>query len=92
LQSTLAGPLGAAALSAHKADILGRLIKDGEVILRQLGELLQQRLIKLPGQSGRTQKVRRLEWVKTRSRVEKLRQKLRDLRLTIAVQLAGINM
>jgi hypothetical protein len=63
------------------------------MILHQLEALLQQRLIRLPDPTGAgTQRVRRLAWVKKRGQVEKLRQRLRDLRLTIAVQLSGVNM
>ena len=80
-------------LPVNKIDVLHGLIREGEATLLQLEALIQQRFIKAPDPNGMgTRKVRRLAWVKKRGRVEKLRRRLRDLRLTIAVQLASVNL
>jgi len=93
LRNTLTDPPSSEFLSTNKVDTLHRLVKDGEATLLQLEELLQHYFVRLPDQNVLgVRKVRRLAWVKKRGQVEKLRRRLRDLRLTIAVQLGSVNL
>jgi hypothetical protein len=83
-------------LPSERFCVLQRLVEEAITVLedlRGLGEsFLKTPPLETPGRALQNQKVRRVAWARKASQVDKSRSRLRDIRLTVLLQLASLQL